>query len=107
MAENAVDAAHFMYVHGVASYPEFEVTYKDQKDFLPKADMITPKRHRQGKISGASNGPGDNFTKFEGICDTLLLGSTTPTENERLLLDFHFSKKRLTVRCQLVVLEQQ
>ena len=31
MAENAVDAAHFQYVHGVVSYPEFEVTYDKQK----------------------------------------------------------------------------
>ena len=83
MAENAVDAAHFMYVHGVVSYPEFEVTYENQKRFFyQKADMVTPRGTVKGKISGASNGPGDNFTKFEGICDTLLLGSTTPTERE-------------------------
>ena len=62
MAENAVDAAHFMYVHGVASYPEFEVTYKDQKRFFyQKADMVTPIGTVKGKISGASNGPGDNL----------------------------------------------
>jgi phenylpropionate dioxygenase-like ring-hydroxylating dioxygenase large terminal subunit len=96
MAENAVDAAHFMYVHGVASYPEFEVTYKDQKRFFyQKADMVTPRGTVKGKISGASNGPGDNFTKFEGICDTLLLGSTTPTENEEVITRFSFLQKKV------------
>ena len=96
MAENAVDAAHFMYVHGVASYPEFEVTYEDQKRFFyQKADMITPKGTVKGKISGASNGPGDNFTRFEGICDTLLLGSTTPTENEEVITRFSFLQKKV------------
>jgi hypothetical protein len=96
MAENAVDAAHFMYVHGVVSYPEFEVTYDKQKRFFSQqANMETPRGVVKGKISGASNGPGDNFTKFEGICDTLLLGSTTPTENEEVITRFSFLQKKI------------
>ncbi|MDA8526939.1 Rieske (2Fe-2S) protein [Gammaproteobacteria bacterium] len=96
MAENAVDAAHFMYVHGVVSYPEFEVSYDKQKRFFSQqANMETPRGVVKGKISGASNGPGDNFTKFEGICDTLLLGSTTPTENEEVITRFSFLQKKV------------
>ena len=95
MAENAVDAAHFMYVHGVVSYPEFEVTYDEQKRyFTQEANMKTPKGIVKGKISGFSNGPGDNATKFEGICDTLLLGSTTPIENEKVITRFSFLQKK-------------
>ena len=96
MAENAVDAAHFMYVHGVVSYPEFEVTYNKQKRyFVQEANMETPKGIVKGKISGFSNGPGDNATKFEGICDTLLLGSTTPIENEKVITRFSFLQKKI------------
>jgi len=96
MAENAVDAAHFMYVHGVVSYPEFEVTYDEQKRyFIQEANMETPKGIVKGKISGFSNGPGDNVTKFEGICDTLLLGSTTPIENEKVITRFSFLQKKI------------
>ena len=96
MAENAVDAAHFMYVHGVVSYPEFEVTYDEQKRyFTQEANMKTPKGIVKGKISGFSNGPGDNATKFEGICDTLLLGSTTPIENEKVITRFSFLQKKI------------
>lgn len=96
MAENAVDAAHFMYVHGVVSYPEFEVTYDEQKRyFIQEANMETPKGTVKGKISGVSNGPGDNVTKFEGICDTLLLGSTTPIENEKVITRFSFLQKKI------------
>ena len=96
MAENAVDAAHFMYVHGVVSYPEFKVTYDEQKRyFVQEANMKTPKGIVKGKISGFSNGPGDNATKFEGICDTLLLGSTTPIENEEVITRFSFLQKKI------------
>ena len=42
MAENAVDAAHFVYVHGVVSYPDFEVSYDGHKRIsIQKADMET------------------------------------------------------------------
>jgi hypothetical protein len=85
-----------MYVHGVVSYPEFEVRYEKQKRFFSQqANMDTPRGIVKGKISGASNGPGDNFTKFEGICDTLLLGSTTPTENEEVITRFSFLQKKV------------
>ena len=35
------------------------------------------------------------FTKFEGICDTLLLGSTTPTEREEVITRFSFLQKKV------------
>ena len=96
MAENAVDAAHFKYVHGVVTYPEFEVSYEDQKRFFVQAaNMETPRGIVEGRIIGRSNGPGDNATKFEGICDTLLLGSTTPIEDEKCIIRFSFLQKKV------------
>jgi len=96
MAENAVDAAHFQYVHGVVSYPEFEVSYDQQKRIsVQQANMETPRGTVEGKITAYSNGPGDNATKFEGICDTLLLGSTTPIENELCIVRFSFLQKKI------------
>ena len=38
---------------------------------------------------------GDGFTKFEGICDTLLLGLTTPIEREEVIIRFFFLKKKV------------
>ena len=96
MAENAVDAAHFQYVHGVVSYPEFEVTYDKQKRIsVQEANMETPRGTIKGRITAYSNGPGDNATKFEGICDTLLLGSTTPIEGEKCIVRFAFLQKKI------------
>jgi len=96
MAENAVDAAHFKYVHGVVSYPDFEVSYDNQKRVsVQEANMETPRGTVEGKITAYSNGPGDNATKFEGICDTLLLGSTTPIEDEECIVRFSFLQKKV------------
>ena len=96
MAENAVDAAHFKYVHGVVSYPEFEVSYEDQKrTSVQRADMETPRGTIKGQITAFSNGPGDSATKFEGICDTLLLGMTTPIESEKCITRFFFLQKKV------------
>jgi 3-ketosteroid 9alpha-monooxygenase subunit A len=78
------------------SYPEFEVSYEGHKrHFSQEANMETPRGIVKGKISGSSNGPGDSMTKFEGICDTLLLGSTTPTENEEVITRFSFLQKKV------------
>tara|TARA_B100000029_G_scaffold63373_2_gene56763 strand:- start:1591 stop:2559 length:969 start_codon:yes stop_codon:yes gene_type:complete len=96
MAENAVDTAHFRYVHGVVSYPDSEVSYDKQKRIsIQKADMETPRGTVKGRITAFSNGPGDNSTKFEGICDTLLLGMTTPIEEELCIVRFYFLQKKI------------
>lgn len=95
MAENAADPAHFVYVHGTASFPETEITFDNQlRTSIINADMETPRGTVPGSISSYSNGPGQTWTRFTGICETLLLGLVTPVEKELVEVQFAFVQKK-------------
>ncbi|WP_372864198.1 Rieske 2Fe-2S domain-containing protein [Spongiibacter sp.] len=96
MAENAADPAHFKYVHGTASFPEWETTYDGPMvRGLQVANMPTPRGEVKGSIRTGSAGPGQGFTKFEGIADTFLMGLTTPIDNERVHVRFAFTQPKV------------
>ncbi len=96
MAENAVDRAHFRYVHGTLDVPESEV----QADgpvlrMVSKAMMATPKGDVPGQIASESRGFGFGVVRFSGIVDTLLVTSVTPIEGEHVDVRFSFSVKKI------------
>ena len=96
MAENAADPAHFKYVHGTASFPEWETTYDGPMvRGLQKAKMPTPRGDVDGAIHTGSAGPGQGFTKFEGIADTFLMGLTTPIDEETVQVRFAFTQPKV------------
>jgi phenylpropionate dioxygenase-like ring-hydroxylating dioxygenase large terminal subunit len=95
MAENAVDRAHFRYVHGTKNVPESEVTTEGHcLRSVQRAKMMTPRGMVEGRIESNSFGFGCSVIRFTGICETVLFGSTTPIDLEHVDVRFSFTVKR-------------
>ncbi|HKY65593.1 MAG TPA: Rieske 2Fe-2S domain-containing protein [Acidimicrobiales bacterium] len=97
MAENAVDSAHFRFVHNTATVPELE----EYTTGFPEAVMRssqkfpTPRGVMEGKIDTHAWGPGLSLVNFAGIVDTLNLAVTTPIEADRCIVRFNFRFKTM------------
>jgi phenylpropionate dioxygenase-like ring-hydroxylating dioxygenase large terminal subunit len=83
MAENAVDSAHFHYVHGTLEMPKSNATVeghilKVQSDTM----MRTPMGKTKGSVESCSYGFGYSLTRFTGIVETLLVASQTPIDDD-------------------------
>lgn len=99
IAENSVDFAHFIYVHGVKSSPEAEYEYDGHRAHrVVKADMATPRGIVEGGIESWNNGPGQGWIRFTGICETLLLSCITPIDEENCEVTFSFLQKKVDGR---------
>lgn len=95
MAENAADSAHFKFVHGTATFPDAEMSFDGhRRSGLVKAKMGTPKGEIDGEIANASIGPGQSWTRFRGISETLLVAGTTPVDRDRVRVRFAFTQPR-------------
>lgn len=95
LAENAADTAHFKYVHGTATYPDAKMTFDGHKRTgLVLAKMGTPKGEINGEILNANFGPGQAWTRFRGISETLLVAGITPVEHDLTRVRFAFSQPR-------------
>jgi phenylpropionate dioxygenase-like ring-hydroxylating dioxygenase large terminal subunit len=95
MAENGVDAAHFKYVHGTATFPEYKMSWDGvRRDAYIDAKMGTPKGEVDGRISYVANGPGQSWTRFTGISETLLISALTPMEKDKVHARFCFTQPK-------------
>jgi phenylpropionate dioxygenase-like ring-hydroxylating dioxygenase large terminal subunit len=91
MAENGSDTAHFQYTHGTASFP-------DQKSVFDghvmrtgiNAPMDTPRGQVPGAIDVVNVGPGQSWTRFTGISETLLISGVTPVAIDHVHVRFGF-----------------
>lgn len=98
MAENAADTAHFKYVHGTATYPDAKMTFNGHmRTGLVEAKMGTPKGEVDGKIVNANFGPGQAWTRFEGISETLLVAGITPVDHDLTHVRFAFTQPKAEV----------
>jgi phenylpropionate dioxygenase-like ring-hydroxylating dioxygenase large terminal subunit len=97
MAENAVDAAHFRYVHNTATVPELEeyTTGFPESVMRSTQKFPTPRGVMEGRIDSHSYGPGISFVNFSGIVDTVNLAVTTPIEADRCIVRFNFRFKTM------------
>lgn len=98
VAENGADPAHFYYVHGTAEMPSnaTEVHFDGHKRHsIIRSKMQTPKGVVDGKIEAVGNGPGQSYTRFTGICETVLVGGLVPIDEENLSVSFSFLKKKV------------
>ena len=94
MAENAADPAHFRYVHRTATMPKWTIEYDGhQARGLQEAKMDTPRGAVDGAIRTSSNGPGQGNTRFTGICETFLMGLTSPIDRHSVEVRFAFIQK--------------
>ena len=96
MAENAVDSAHFHYVHGTLEMPTSRA-HVDGHVLRVVSDtlMKTPMGKVKGQVESISHGFGYALTRFTGIVETLLVASTTPIDDDFVDVRFSFTVKKL------------
>ena len=95
MAENGVDVAHFKYIHGTANVPAAELRWGDWgRGADVKAQMGTPSGMVDGLISYDTMGPGQSWTRFTGISETLLVASLAPVEEDVLRVRYCFTQPK-------------
>ncbi len=95
MAENGVDVAHFRYIHGTANVPLGELRWGEWgRGADVKAKMGTPWGEVDGCISYDTMGPGQSWTRFTGISETLLVACLTPVELDHARTRFCFTQPK-------------
>jgi phenylpropionate dioxygenase-like ring-hydroxylating dioxygenase large terminal subunit len=98
MGENAVDAAHFHYVHGTDDVPE--AAFQNFDGHIREGKFITRQPTPRGVVDGAietrSQGAGLSVVRFTGIYDTLLLANVTPVGPEKTYASYAFIQPRAT-----------
>ncbi len=99
MAENAVDRAHFRFVHGTLTLPE-TVAEADGPALRVRSKMKlgTPMGEMDGAIESDSWGFGFGAVRFKGIVETLLVTSVVPIDGEHVDVWFSFSIRKLGSR---------
>jgi 3-ketosteroid 9alpha-monooxygenase subunit A len=99
MAENAVDRAHFRYVHGTLTVPESEAEADGPVlRVRSKMKLATPMGEMDGAIESDAWGFGFGVVRFQGIVETVLLSSVVPIDGEHVDVWFSFSVKKLPSR---------
>ena len=98
MGENAVDAAHFHFVHGTDEVPEnaFQAFDGHERSGKFVTKQPTPRGVIDGVIETKSFGPGLSIVRFSGIYDTVLLANVTPIENEKTRAMYAFIQPKET-----------
>jgi len=95
MAENGVDAAHFKYIHGTESFPDYDIEFEGHsRTASVDAKMPTPKGVVDGTIAYGTVGAGQSWTKFTGISETLMVAGITPIDQERTHIRFAFTQPK-------------
>ena len=96
MAENAVDRAHFRYVHGTLSVPETRAVAEGPCLHVHSTMMLgTPMGEVEGTIESRSWGFGLGHVSFRGIVETSLVSSVTPLDGEFVDVRFSFRVRSL------------
>ena len=96
MAENAVDSAHFHYVHGTSNMPKSQAEVQDHVlRVFSDAGMETPRGPVEGSVESLSYGFGFSAVRFKGLIETLLVSSVTPIDGDHVDVRFSFSLKKL------------
>lgn len=84
IGENAVDPAHFEFVHGTEEIPNAEVldfNGYERRGFL-NTRQPTPKGVVDASIENLNFGAGIAVVRFKGLIDTVLMAHLTPVTNE-------------------------
>lgn len=86
-ADNAVDIAHFRYIHRTVDLPKYDFKFDGiDRWVIARAQMGTPKGMVEGSIEIISRGPGQSVSRFRGIADTILCAITTPIDRDKMLM---------------------
>jgi 3-ketosteroid 9alpha-monooxygenase subunit A len=96
MAENAVDSAHFHYLHGTSNMPASQAEVKGHiLRVYSNTGMETPRGHVDGSVESLSYGFGFGLVRFKGVVETLLMSSVTPIDGENVDVRFNFSVRKV------------
>jgi phenylpropionate dioxygenase-like ring-hydroxylating dioxygenase large terminal subunit len=96
MAENAVDSAHFHFLHGTSNMPESRAEAEGPiLKVFSTTGMSTPRGGVDGSVESTSYGFGYSTVRFKGIVETLLVSSTVPIDEEHVDVRFSFTLKKL------------
>ena len=104
MGENAVDTAHFVYVHGTPEVPMGEIKVEGHRRSTDVAikvpDLDNPAAEgeepnfAEGTLFTRSVGPGQTVQVFDTFFKTIMLGSVTPIDHEMVHLRFSFAQPK-------------
>jgi 3-ketosteroid 9alpha-monooxygenase subunit A len=96
IGENSVDRAHFRYVHGTVTVPESTLEVDGVfRRAIQEITMKTPRGEVPGRIEIRASGMGCSMTRFTGICDTVLVISHTPIDENYVQANFSFLQKKM------------
>lgn len=96
MAENAVDSAHFHYVHGTSNMPKSEAELREHVlRVFSDAGMETKRGPVEGTVESLSFGFGFSTVRFKGVVETLLVSSVTPIDGDNVDVRFSFCLKKI------------
>lgn len=95
IAENGADSAHFTYIHGVADNPDYDISFDGHRRTAQVyVRMDTPRGEVNGTIAYGVDGSGQPWTRFTGMCETLLVSGVTPVARDITHLRFAFTQLR-------------
>jgi 3-ketosteroid 9alpha-monooxygenase subunit A len=96
MAENAVDSAHFHFLHGTSNMPTSRAEARGPiLHVTSTTGMSTPRGGIDGSVESTSYGFGYSTVRFRGIVETLLVSSMTAIDDEYIDVRFNFTIKKL------------
>jgi 3-ketosteroid 9alpha-monooxygenase subunit A len=96
MSENAVDSAHFCYLHGTRNLPRSNAEFDGPVlRVCSDTGMETPRGPVDGSVESLSYGFGMGIVRFKGLVETLNVGTTTPIDHDHCHLRFNFSVKKV------------
>lgn len=92
MNENAVDQAHFKYVHGTHTIPETDVEMDGHVlRCCSRMKMGTPRGEIEGGIDTTDHGPAFQTVRVTGAVDTLMMNTATPIDEDTTDVSFAYS----------------
>jgi phenylpropionate dioxygenase-like ring-hydroxylating dioxygenase large terminal subunit len=96
MAENAVDSAHFHFLHGTSNMPQSRAEANGHMlRVISTTGMQTPRGGVDGTVESTSYGFGYSTVRFSGIVDTLLVSAMAPIDDEYVDVRFNFTLRKL------------
>lgn len=99
--ENAVDVAHFVYVHNASAMPKAKITLKgarrvtDMISISPAIDAegnIDMERTEDMHLISSNYGPGLSVQEFTRSFKTVMMATVVPITKDKMLMRFAFTK---------------
>jgi phenylpropionate dioxygenase-like ring-hydroxylating dioxygenase large terminal subunit len=92
MNENAVDQAHFVYVHGTRTQPSTEASIDGHVlRCRSRMAMSTPRGEIEGGIDTDDHGPGFQTVRVHGAIECVMMNTAVPIDDEYTDVSFAYT----------------